>query len=69
MRTVTSRVETPFGSLYVHMGFDDKGVAREFSISTPGKHHDTTMGEALIAISEASTALLQDLTQAGDDVS
>lgn len=46
MRTTTQRVETPFAALYVHLSTDDAGRAREVSISTPGKHHDTAMGVA-----------------------
>ena len=58
MRTVTQKVPTPFGALYAHVSFDAKGQACEVAISTPGKQHDTTMHEALIALGEAITACL-----------
>lgn len=64
MRTTTQRVETPFAALYVHLSTDGEGRAREVSISTPGKHHDTAMGDALRACGDALTALLQ---EAGPD--
>ena len=60
MRTTTQRVETPFAALYVHLSTDDDGRAREVSISTPGKHHDTAMGDALRACGAAITDLLQE---------
>ena len=55
MRTVTQKVPTSFGALYSHVSTDDEGAVREVSISTPGKHHDTTMHDALIAVGEAIT--------------
>ncbi len=58
MRTITRKVPTPFGALYVHVSIDGDGVARDVAISTPGKHHDGTMHEALIAVGEAITECL-----------
>ncbi len=58
LRTVTRKVPTPFGALHAHVGTDDGGAVRDVAISTPGKHHDTTMHEALIALGEAITACL-----------
>ena len=58
LATVTQKVPTPFGALYAHVSSDAAGIAREVSISTPGKQHDTTMHEALIAVGEAITACL-----------
>lgn len=58
MRTVSQKVPTPFGALYAHVSVDDDGIARDVAISTPGKHHDTAMHEALIALGEAITACL-----------
>ena len=58
MRTVTEKVPTPFGALYAHISTDDDGVVRDVAISTPGKHHDSAMHEALIGLGEAITACL-----------
>ena len=58
LRTVTQKVPTPFGAFYAHVSTDDGGAVREVAISTPGKQHDTTMHEALIAIGRAITACL-----------
>ena len=60
MRTTTQRVETPFAALYVHLSAGADGVPREVSISTPGKHHDTAMGDALRACGAALTDLLRE---------
>ena len=58
VRTVTQKVPTSFGALYAHVSTDDAGVVRDVAISTPGKHHDTAMHEALIGLGEAITACL-----------
>ena len=55
MPTGTQKVRTYFGALYYHVSTDDPGAVREVSISTPGKQHDTTMHDALIAVGEAIT--------------
>ena len=65
MRTITCKVETPFGSLYTHVSFDEAGGRPvDVAISTPGKHHDTTMHEALIGIGDAITATLREAAAA-----
>ena len=58
LQTVTQKVPTPFGALYAHVSTDDTGAVRDVAISTPGKHYDTTMHDALIALGEAITACL-----------
>jgi len=58
MRTVTRKVPTPFGRLYVHVSTDAEGMVRDVAISTPGKQHDTAVHEALIALGEGITACL-----------
>ena len=58
MRTVTQKVPTPFGALYAHVSTDDDGAVRDVAISTPGKHHDGAMHEALIGLGAAITACL-----------
>lgn len=58
LRTVTQKVPTPFGALYAHVSTSEDGVVREVAISTPGKHHDSTVHEALVALGAALTACL-----------
>lgn len=58
--TLTQKVNTPFGRIYVHVAFDGAGGAREVRISTPGKHGDTSVGDALDAIGDAITQVLAD---------
>ncbi len=52
-RTITTKVKTPFASLYTHVCFNDKGQVTEVSISSPGKFSDTEVGGALTALTEA----------------
>ena len=56
--TITQKVPTPFGALYAHVILDAAGAPCEVAISTPGKQHDSTMHEALIALGEAITECL-----------
>ena len=60
LETVTRRVETSFGSLYVHVGFGRDGAPHDVAISTPGKHHDTSIHEAFDAIGAAISAILDE---------
>ena len=55
--TLTQRVETSFGSLYVHVSFVDGRIV-DIGISTPGKHLDTTIGNTLISIGTAITEMI-----------
>lgn len=58
LRTVTQKVPTPFGALYSHVRTDDDGAVRDVAISTPGKHQETAVHEALIGLGLAITACL-----------
>ena len=58
LATVTQKVPTPFGALYAHVSTDHAGAVRDVAISTPGKHHDTTIYDTLIALAAAITACL-----------
>lgn len=55
--TTTVKVPTRFGALYAHLVMWD-GKLIEVSISTPGKHWDTAVHEAMIALGEAITEAL-----------
>lgn len=60
-RTITTKVKTPFGSLYTHVSHDEGGRAVEVRISSPGKFSETEMGEALTALATAITIALKDI--------
>jgi len=64
IQTITPKVSTKFGSLYVHALHKDGRVA-EIRFSSPGKFSDTTMGEALDALSEADavTDIIADISK------
>ena len=59
--TITTKVKSPFGSLYTHVSFDDNGYVIEVNMSSPGKFMETEMGEALIALAEAITNAIKDI--------
>lgn len=65
-RTITTKVNTPFGSLYTHVSHDKLGRAIEVRISSPGKFSETEMGEALTALGTAITIALKDIPLPGD---
>jgi len=56
--TVTKRVETSFGSIYAHVAFDEFHRPIQASISTPQKHEDTAVDQAMVALGQAFTELL-----------
>ncbi len=56
---LTRKVPTGFGSLYVHIDFDDAGPAR-IAISTPAKHSDSAVDDALRALGGAITETLRE---------
>ena len=60
-RTITTKVKTPFGSLYTHVSHDKWGRATEVRISSPGKFSETEVGEALTALATAITTTLKDI--------
>jgi hypothetical protein len=59
--TITEKISTRFGSIYLHVAFDDAGRAVELQISAPGKHRDSTIGSTFDAIGEAATELLHQI--------
>lgn len=61
---LTRRVESKFGTLYVHAGYED-GRITELAISSPGKFSDTTMGALFDALGDAATALITEINAAG----
>lgn len=57
-QTLTTKVPTRFGSIYVHCMFNNASELSEVSISTPGKHADTAVEAAMVALGLAITACL-----------
>lgn len=55
----TVKVPTRFGTLYAHVDYDAEGRPVEVRISTPGKHMDTAVDEALVGLGTAITSLLR----------
>lgn len=49
---ITTKVQTRFGSLYVHASYT-RGKVTDVSFSSPGKFADTTMGEVLDKLADA----------------
>lgn len=52
MRTVTRKVKTSFGSMYIHIHYDDKGTPCGGWISDPGKEPDSTISQLVKDLSE-----------------
>ena len=49
----TQKIATDFGSIYAHVSFDLAGRLAEVSVSTPGKHRETSVDRALRAVGAA----------------
>ena len=58
---VTQKVKTPFGNLYAHVSHDDRGRVREIAFSHPGRFGNSAIGDALVALGEAATAIIADI--------
>ena len=58
-RTSTRKVKTPFASVFVHVEFDNKNVARSMRISSPQKLEASTVGDLLDAISVTASELIE----------
>lgn len=52
-QTVTTKVQTPFRSMYVHVHYDTDGNACGAWISDPGKEPDSTVARLMRDISAA----------------
>jgi len=52
-QTLTRRVESAFGSIYVHSNYDAKGEWIGVRFSTPGKHHEKGLHDLLEGIGDA----------------
>ena len=52
-RTITQKVQTPFGSMYVHLDHDEQGRITAGSISDPRKEPDAQVARLVEALSDA----------------
>jgi hypothetical protein len=59
--TITQKVPTKFGSLYVHVQHDGAGNVVHVAFSSPGKFSQTAIGGALDALAAAVTRLLHEM--------
>lgn len=57
---VTQKVQTKFGSHYVHLSFSG-GCVTELSFSSPGKFSDTDLGNLLSALADAANDVIRDV--------
>ena len=62
MRTqaMTERVETAFGSMYVHIHADDSGRPIGLAISTPGKADNTQLDDVIRQLAATANGMLKD---------
>ena len=59
LQTVTLKVRTPFVPIFLHVGFDGAGAARDVAISASGKFQDTTIGDLLAVIARELTQIVK----------
>ena len=66
MRTqaMTERVETVFGSMYVHIHADDSGRPVGLAISTPGKADNTQLDDVIRQLADAADGMLKERSDA-----
>jgi|TARA_R110000796_G_scaffold1522_1_gene6026 hypothetical protein len=51
---VTKSVDTAFGKIYSHVDLDARGKVKGVAYSYPGKFEDTSVGDALEALSQVT---------------
>lgn len=64
-RTLTDKVSTQFGALYVHVDHIDSEI-HGVAFSSPGKFFETSVGTALDSLGQAATQLIQAAKGSGD---
>lgn len=57
--TTTQKIETAFGSMYVHLERDSTGRPVGISFSTPGKCDNTQLDGIIKQLGEAANSLLE----------
>lgn len=62
--TITQKVATRFGNLYAHISHDDSGRIVDIAFSTPSKHGDTAVEEALINLGMATAEVIESINEA-----
>lgn len=58
--TTTQKVETKYGSHYIHCSRDTDGNVREIMISSPGKFTETAMSAFVLQIQDAINEVLSE---------
>ena len=58
--TVTGKVETDFGSMYLHVDFDGDGRPAGGGISTPGKENSSQIARLVASLSAALESVLSE---------
>lgn len=64
---VTQKVQTPFGSLFVHADFTGDGHLVAIAFSQPQKFERTEIGKLLEVVMEALNALIDENGEDGRD--
>lgn len=57
-RTVSDKIDLGIAPIYLHRLFDAEGRLCEVAVSTPGRHADSHIDDALQAIAQLVTAAL-----------
>ena len=63
-KCVTQKIETPFGSHYIHCEHDGHGRILGISISSPGKFDNSEIAGLLGTLSEAANQVIADIAGA-----
>ena len=58
--TITEKIITPFGSMYIHIHYDDDAVPVGAWISDPGKEPDSTVSQLVRDLSEGLHKMLKE---------
>lgn len=58
--TVTGKIQTPFGSMYIHIHYDTNNIPVGAWISDPGKEPDSTVSQLVRDLSEGLHELLKE---------
>ena len=65
-RTITQKVKTPFGSMYLHISVNDLGYPIGASISDPGKEPESQISRLVADLSAALDEALSYGREAGE---
>ncbi len=60
---LTKKIKTPFGQIFLHLDAASDGRVVTIGISQPGKHENTTLGDALHQIAEGLNQLIEEIEE------